>query len=94
MRARAVINRQFQNGEATCRQLSKTLPDKSTIVTADATAITVALNYYRHMGPVHHDEVIYYHPKAIEGEDTEKLFICHIMNLFWLLSDKGTLVRF
>ena len=28
--------------------------------------------------------------QAIEGEDTENPFICHIMNLLWLLSDKGT----
>ena len=28
--------------------------------------------------------------QAIEGEDTENPFICHIMNLLWLLNDKGT----
>ena len=28
------------------------------------------------------------------GEDTENPFICHIMNLLWSLSDKGTHVRF
>ena len=32
--------------------------------------------------------------QAIEGEDTENPFNCHIMNLIWLLSDKGTRVRF
>ena len=32
--------------------------------------------------------------QAIEGEDTENPFICHIMNLLWSLSDKGTRVRF
>ena len=32
--------------------------------------------------------------QAIEGEDTENPFICHIMNLLWLLSNKGTHVRF
>ena len=32
--------------------------------------------------------------QAIEGEDTEDPFICHIMNLLWLLSDKGTRVYF
>ena len=32
--------------------------------------------------------------QAIEGEDTENPLICHIMNLLWLLSDKGTHVRF
>ena len=32
--------------------------------------------------------------QAIEGEDTENLLICHIMNLLWSLSDKGTRVRF
>ena len=96
--AAAVINRHFQDGETTCRQLSKRLPDNSTIFAAEATAITLALNYYRHMGPVHHDVVIYSDSmsclQAIEGEDTENPFICHIMNLLWLLSNKGTHVRF
>ena len=32
--------------------------------------------------------------QAIEGEDTENPFICHTMNLLWLLSDKGTHVPF
>ena len=32
--------------------------------------------------------------QAIEGEDTENPLICHIMNLLWALSDKGTRVRF
>ena len=32
--------------------------------------------------------------QAIEGEDTKNPFICHIMNLLWSLSDKGTCVRF
>ena len=38
--AAAVINRHFQYGETTCRQLSKRLPDNSTICAAEATAIT------------------------------------------------------
>ena len=96
--AAAVINRNFQNGETTCRQLSKRLPDNSTIFAAEATAISLALNYYQHMGPVHHDVVVYSDSmsclQAIEGEDTENPFICHIMNLLWSLSDKGTRVRF
>ena len=41
--AAAVVNRHFQNGETTCRQLSKRLPDNSTIFAAEATAITLAL---------------------------------------------------
>ena len=94
----AVSNRHFQDGETTCRQLSKRLPDNSTIFAAEATAITLALSYYRHMGPVHHDVVVYTDLlsclQAIEGEDTENPFICHIMNLLWLLSNKGTHVRF
>ena len=57
--AAAVINRHFQNGETTCRQLSKRLPDNSTIFAAEATAISLALNYYQHMGPVHHDVEVY-----------------------------------
>ena len=96
--AAAVINRHFQNGETTCRQLSKRLPDNSSIFAAEATAISLALNYYQHMGPVHHDVVVYSDSmsclQAIEGEDTENPFICHIMNLLWSLSDKGTRVRF
>ena len=96
--AAAVINRHFQDGKTTCHQLSKRLPDSSTIFAAEATAITLALNYYRHMGPVHHDVVVYSDSmsclQAIEGEDTNNPFICHIMNLLWLLSDKGTHVRF
>ena len=96
--AAAVINCHFQNSETTCRQLSKRLPDNSTIFAAEATAISLALNYYQHMGPVHHDVVVYSDSmsclQAIEGEDTENTFICHIMNLLWPLSDKGTHVGF
>ena len=32
--------------------------------------------------------------QAIGSEDTENPLICHIMNLLWALSDKGTHVRF
>ena len=48
-----------QNGETTCRQLPKRLPDNSTIFAAEATAIILAQNYYRRMGPGHHDVVVY-----------------------------------
>ena len=89
----AVINSHFQNGETTCCQLSKTLPDNSTIFAAEATAISLALNYYQHMGPVHHDVVVYSDSMSCL-QDTENPFICHIMNLLWSLSDKGTHVRF
>ena len=79
-------------------QLSKRLPDNSTILAAEATAISLALNYYQHMGPVHHDVVVYSDSmscfQAIEGEDTENPLFCHIMNLLWSLNDKGTHVRF
>ena len=74
------------------------LPDNSTISAAEATAISLALNYYKHMGPVHHDVVVYSDSmsclQAIEAKDTDNSFICHIMNLLWSLSDKGTHVRF
>ena len=74
------------------------LPDISTVFAAEATAISLGLKYYQHMGPVHHDGVVYSDSmscsQAIEGEDTENPFICHFMNLLWLLSDKGTHVRF
>ena len=94
--AAAVINRHFQNGEMTCRQLSKRLPNNSTIFATEAMAIILALDYYRYMDPVKHDVVVYSDSmsclQAIEGEDTENPFICHIMNLLWALSDKGTVV--
>ena len=96
--AAAVINRHFQNGETTCRQLSKRLQNNSTIFAAEATAITLALNYYRHMDPVQHDVVMYSDSmsclQAIEGEDSNNPLICQIMNLLWALSDKGTCVCF
>ena len=96
--AAAVINRHFQNGETTCRHLTKRLPDNSTIFAAEATAVTLALNYYQDMGPVHHDVIVHSDSmsclQAIEGEDTENPLICHIMNLLWLLNDKGTHIRF
>ena len=37
--AAAVINRHFQNGETTCRQLSKRLPDNSTMIPRDTTSL-------------------------------------------------------
>ena len=96
--AAAVINRHFQNGETTCHQLSKRLPKNSTIFAAEATAITLALDYYRYMDPVKPDVVVYSDSmsclQAIEGEDTENPLICPIMNLLQALSDKGTRVRF
>ena len=77
--AAAVINRNFQNSETTCRQLSKRLPDNSTIFAAEATVISLALKYYQHMGPVHHDVVVYSDSmsclQAIEGEDSEKTLL-------------------
>ena len=96
--AAAVINCHFQNGETTSRQLSKRLPNNSTIFAAEATAITLALDYYQYMDPVKHDVVVYSDwmscLQAIEGEDTENPLTCHITNLLWALSDKGTRVRF
>ena len=74
-------------------QLSKRLPDNSTIFAAEATTMSLALNYYQYMGPVHLYEV---YPdslsclQAMKGEDTQKPFICHILTLLWSLSDKGT----
>ena len=76
-------------GETTCHQLSKRLPDNSTILAAKATAISLALNYYQQMGPVHNDVVVYSDSvsclQAIEGEVTENHIICHKVSLLWLL---------
>ena len=41
-----VINHHFQDGETTCRKLSKRLSDNGTIFAAEAAAITLALDYY------------------------------------------------
>ena len=88
----------FQNGEITCRCLSKRLLDNSTIFAAEATTITLALDYYRHMEPVRHDVVVYSDSmsclQAIEGENSVNPLICNIMDLLWLLSGNGTHVRF
>ena len=74
------------------------IQNNSTIFAAEATAISLALNYYQHIRPVHHDVVVYSDSmsclQAIEGEYTENPFICHIINLLWSLSHKGTRVRF
>ena len=54
--------------------------------------------YYWHMDPVHHDVVVYSDSmsclQAIEGGDTKNPFICHIMDVLWLLGDKGICVCF
>ena len=67
------------------------MPDNSTIFAAEATAISLALNYYQHMGLVHHDVVAYSDSmsclQAIKGEDTENPLICHMMNLLWLQTE-------
>ena len=84
------------------RQLAAGCPkdsqNNSTIFAAEATAITLALDYYWYMDPVKHDVVVYSDSmsclQAIEGEDTENPLIFHIMNLLWALSNKGTRVRF
>ena len=87
-----VINHHPQNGETTCCYLSQRQLDNSAIVAAEATAITLALNYYLHIGPVHHDAVAYSDSMSclqeIEGEDTLNPFICLIL---WSLSGKGTM---
>ena len=95
--AAAVIKRLFQDGKTT-RNLSKRLPDGSSIFSAEATAIILALDYYNAMPAVRHDVVIYSDSlsclQAIQGEDTEHPLLCRIMNLLWKLNDKGTHVKF
>ena len=95
--AAAVIERLVQDGKTT-RNLSRGLPDGSSIFSAEATAIVLALDYYNTMPAVRHDVVIYSDSlsclQAIEGEDTEHPRMCRIMNLLWKLRDKGTHVKF
>ena len=49
------------------------------------------------MGPIHNDLLVYSDSMSclqpIEGEDTEDHFICHTVNLLWLLSDRGIRVH-
>ena len=75
--AAAAINRHFQSGETACHQLSKRLPDNSTIFAPEATVISLALNYYQQIGPVHQNVVVYSDSmpclQAIEGENTRTL---------------------
>ena len=54
----AFIYRYSQDDETTCRQLSNKLPDNNSIFATEAIAITLALTYYRHKGPVHHNVVV------------------------------------
>ena len=92
MGAAAVINSHFQDGETTCCQLSKRLTNNIAIFAVEATAITLALDYYRYMDPAQHDVVVYSDSmsclQAIENEDTENPLICH-MNILWALSKKA-----
>ena len=76
---------------------SKRLPGKSIILAAEAMVTTLALDYYRHMGPVLawcNRLFRMFCLQAIEGGDTETPFIYHVMTLIWSLSDKSTHVGF
>ena len=86
----AEINHHFQNGETTCRQLYKRLPDNSTIFSAEATAITLVLDYYWHMDPVQHDVVFLdsmFCLQVMEGK--ENRLICYTVKLPCALIDKS-----
>ena len=94
--AAAVINRHFQNGETTCRQLSKRLPGNSTIYSWG----------YSHQSGT---ELLPTHGPSPSwcsnlcwlnvlfagnwGWRHREPFISHIRNLLWSLSDMGTYVR-
>ena len=95
--AAAVINRHFQNGETTCCPAVQKTPKLQhhlccwgyghhrgtglLSVYGSCTARCCGLLWLIVL-------------QAIESEDTENPLICHIMNLLWALSDKGTHVRF
>ena len=79
--------------------VSRTMFNKS-LTTSDQWDLAISLMKYDLAIWQHssiHDVVVYSDSmsclQAIEGEDTENPCICHIMNLLWLLSDKGTHVR-
>ena len=70
----AVINCHFENGEMTCSDLSKRLPDNN-IFAAEATVFTLTPDFHRHMDPVWHDVAVYTGSisclQVVEGKDTE-----------------------
>ena len=69
------------------RRLAASSPKDSQItVPSEATAITLALNYYRHMGRVQHDVVIYYDSvdqlaKETLDHDIDPLTTVHLADL-------------
>ena len=75
------------------RKLCKRPLNSSTIFVPEATTITPALDFFRGKDTVQRDKVVYPDQMAIEGESIVYSLICHIMNLLWPLSDKGTGVR-
>ena len=89
-----VTNRHFQNGETTSPYLSKRLPGNSTIFDADATAITLALNYYWHVGPFLQDVVVYSSStsclETIEGENTENPYLPYHKHLLVIEEQRHT----
>ena len=98
MGAAAVINRHFQNGVTTCHQLSKKTARQHHHICSWG---------YRHQSGT---ELLPTHGPSPSrcgsllwlnvlfagnwGWRHREPFICHIMNLLWSLSDKGTSVRF
>ena len=59
--AAAASNRHFQNVETPATTWPKDCQTTATslqLYAAEATVITLALNYYQHMGPVHHDVIV------------------------------------
>ena len=71
----------FPNSRDNLSPSVQDLPDNRTILAAEATAITLSLEYYQHMGPVRHDVANCSDSmRAFEGEVTDNPLYWHIMD--------------
>ena len=95
-----VIKRHFQDGEKTCRQLSKNTVGQQRHLCSWGYSHQSGTELLRTHGPSPSrcNDLLWlnvlFAGNWVESEDTENPFICHVMNLLWFLSDKGTRVRF
>ena len=98
MISRPEAQAKFREYQETLGSHGEVFTDGSKMNERVGAAAVINRHFQRHMGPVHRNVIVYSDSmsclQAIEGEDTENPFICHIMNLLWLLNVKGTHIHF
>lgn len=96
--AAAIIKHRLSNGEIITRTRSKRLHDNSTVFSAEATAIMLALEYYATQPALNHDVIIYSDSMSclqdIESEESNHPLTCRLVDLLHRVYDRGTFVRF